>query len=45
MCGPKPTKLPRKQSEQNYMYHELSGRSRVQSLQSLASNGFSNNII
>jgi len=37
MCGPEPTKLPHKQSEQNHIYYECSGISVVQSLQSLAS--------
>jgi len=37
MCGPEPTKLPHKQSEQNQIYYECSGISIVQSLQSLAS--------
>jgi len=38
MCGPKLAKLPRKQIEQNQMSHEFSGRSRGQSVQSLAGN-------
>ena len=41
MCGPKLAKLPRKQIEQNQMSHEFSGRSRGQSVQSLAGNWFS----
>jgi len=38
MYGPKPTRLPVKQSEQSQMYHQNNGNITVWSAQSLASN-------